>query len=573
MSAFRFILRSVVVVIVVGFACFVLIMRLNPRWFLKIPNVGPVLWQMAGSRVGPYIDESPWQGDEFSSWIKPNDVVVSVQRKAGTNWMMHILHQMRTKGVDERSETSDALLDTPWIELMHRPGQDWSEKKKLMHDGWFPAEGVAHQRENHANLDHDVDDESSDVRKLSSSGNSNTTTSGTNRTRMSSIHHLEPQKNTAAMQDPVSAVAGTSMRSWWDNEAFPFRVFKSHLLPLEGSEGTLQVRENRSVKFIAMVRNLRDSAASLFTFFQEHSNEWRQLWGGYPPEYKTREETLEALLANPRSFMGYVRAWLRFREDPNVLLLHYADLKSGVSAAIQDAAAAAANSRRDSAASSRSGQEGSTPSKTSTAFVPREDNVLRKIAKFVGEDAKIKDWTPILTRIDFKWMKARPAKWCYRLWGNEVVVQETPLAADETGNGVGKSDLDEDGERDANRDPITATKTLSESPGGIISTIRTVFNVVSRQLSVTGSALTRRLLGSSQHGVKCVFSEEKSVIVNKGGHGAGETFFSKAMNEKFEKKLVEFFPDPAVRRWIMEGGELPPLNNSEGENVHKKSEL
>ena len=70
---------------------------------------------------------------------------------------------------------------------------------------------------------------------------------------------------------------GREMKYYWDHPSYPFRVFKSHYGPPE-----LPVRKKggKKIKYIAMVRNGIDVAASFTTFFSSHSEKFRSLWGG-----------------------------------------------------------------------------------------------------------------------------------------------------------------------------------------------------------------------------------------------------------------------------------------------------
>lgn len=54
---------------------------------------------------------------------------------------------------------------------------------------------------------------------------------------------------------------GKTLKSFYDNPAFPFRIFKSHFAPVE-SGGVLPVTAFPKVKFLAMARNGLDVVAS-----------------------------------------------------------------------------------------------------------------------------------------------------------------------------------------------------------------------------------------------------------------------------------------------------------------------
>jgi len=58
-----------------------------------------------------------------------------------------------------------------------------------------------------------------------------------------------------------------------------------------------------------------------------HSKEFRALWGGFPPPMGKLEAM--KLITNdlPDFYFGYLKAWWAVRHEPNVLLLHFSDLK------------------------------------------------------------------------------------------------------------------------------------------------------------------------------------------------------------------------------------------------------
>jgi hypothetical protein len=70
---------------------------------------------------------------------------------------------------------------------------------------------------------------------------------------------------------------GRKLRDYWDNPAFPFRIFKSHYSPPD-----LPVRKKggKKIKYLAMARNGIDVAASMTDFYSSHTEEFRKLWGG-----------------------------------------------------------------------------------------------------------------------------------------------------------------------------------------------------------------------------------------------------------------------------------------------------
>jgi hypothetical protein len=70
---------------------------------------------------------------------------------------------------------------------------------------------------------------------------------------------------------------GRELRHYWDHPSYPFRIFKSHysppILPVRKSGGA-------KIKYLAMVRNGIDVAASVMPFFASHTEAFRNLWGG-----------------------------------------------------------------------------------------------------------------------------------------------------------------------------------------------------------------------------------------------------------------------------------------------------
>lgn len=57
----------------------------------------------------------------FAFKPRPSDVFIVTSPKAGTTWLQHICHQLRTKGDMDFGEISEVV---PWIELAHDIGQD-----------------------------------------------------------------------------------------------------------------------------------------------------------------------------------------------------------------------------------------------------------------------------------------------------------------------------------------------------------------------------------------------------------------------------------------------------------------
>ena len=146
--------------------------------------------------------------------------------------------------------------------------------------------------------------------------------------------HQREKMNTTILPD------GTSLKDYWDHKDYPFRIFKSHNHPDQFGDLIGNGGKGKKIKFLAMARNGLDQVASMTPFFNGHIDEFRTLWGGFPPLTTwrtTREDAAERMeqlkpggtLAN-LSF-PYVNKWWKVKDDENVLLIHYADAKADLS--------------------------------------------------------------------------------------------------------------------------------------------------------------------------------------------------------------------------------------------------
>jgi hypothetical protein len=171
---------------------------------------------------------------------------------------------------DTNVEFGDVSLTTPWPDLIQVPGMNWQEHKKGMHS-------TSQKLPNHSDK---------------------------------------------------------TLNDFWNRASFPFRIFKSHYTPTS-SGGFLPVTDFPKVKFVAMARNGLDVVTSLIPFFSAHRDEFRTLWGGFPPNSSgdvdvDAETRLSELLPGGTLYalyFSYVKEWWPLRNEPNVLLLHYADAK------------------------------------------------------------------------------------------------------------------------------------------------------------------------------------------------------------------------------------------------------
>ena len=160
------------------------------------------------------------------------------------------------------------------------------------------------------------------------------------------------------------------------------RAFKSHSAP-----GTLPYHAPGSgtdVQYVVVARNPDEVLASFYPFVRAHSAEWFKLWGMdeadfIPPDIETYFEKFGRTMI-PGGLFGFMAAWWPLRNQPNVLLLHFSDMK------------------RD--------HEGS----------------VRKIAEFLGFEPTAEQWPAILEYTSFPWMKTHEDKFELRRVGHAPVL-------------------------------------------------------------------------------------------------------------------------------------------------------
>lgn len=150
------------------------------------------------------------------------------------------------------------------------------------------------------------------------------------------------------------------------------RAFKTHSAPpqipfLESGKG-------KDVKYVVVFRNPEEALVSFRPFLARQNPAWLKLWGMDPgansrPDFPTfYREIVEPREIHRKAFFGFLNAWWPLRAEPNVLFLHFAQMK------------------RD--------HEGS----------------IRKIAEFLGAEPTDDQWRAILDYTSFAWMKAHEDK-------------------------------------------------------------------------------------------------------------------------------------------------------------------
>lgn len=174
-------------------------------------------------------------------------------------------------------------------------------------------------------------------------------------------------------ETPEEALEFLSQVDGITNPAYPFRVFKSHFKPrIDGmpwaeackKDAVVPVREKPGVKYILCMREGKDVLASFYPFFAAHNEDFKKMWGGFPPTFPNFEANFKFFTEDqPGFYHGYAAQWWALRNDPNVLLLHYTDLKKDIK------------------------------------------GNLRKIAKFLGVSVPEHSWSMIEEKVSLKWMQ------------------------------------------------------------------------------------------------------------------------------------------------------------------------
>ena len=144
------------------------------------------------------------------------------------------------------------------------------------------------------------------------------------------------------------------------------RAFKSHFAPPELP--FVKAGTSKDVKYIVMCRNPEEALVSFKIFFDKHTDAFFDLW--QMPRAAVCRPTFDAWyseVVDPRGMQGmffdFLAGWWTLRHEPNVLLMHFADLKRDL--------------------------QGST----------------RKVATFLGVQPTAPQWATIESYVSFDWMK------------------------------------------------------------------------------------------------------------------------------------------------------------------------
>ena len=97
----------------------------------------------------------------------------------------------------------------------------------------------------------------------------------------------------------------------------------------DGTPATIamDVKAHPNVKYIPMVRNGKEVVRSFYNFFNSFTQDVRNLWGGFPPAV-SKEDALKLITVDqPDFYFHSVQRWWAVKDEPNVHLVHFADLK------------------------------------------------------------------------------------------------------------------------------------------------------------------------------------------------------------------------------------------------------
>jgi aryl sulfotransferase len=161
------------------------------------------------------------------------------------------------------------------------------------------------------------------------------------------------------------------------------RAFKTH--SAVGELPYLSAEQGKDVRYVVVLRNPDEVLASLYPFMQSMSPGWYDYWGIDPnlfavPDFGTYYDGFAKMMLPPGLF-GFLAAWWPLRNQPNVLLVHFSDMK------------------RDHA------------------------GTVQRIADFLGYAPTADQMVDILEFTSFAWMKAHEDKFEARLAAEVPILQ------------------------------------------------------------------------------------------------------------------------------------------------------
>lgn len=149
------------------------------------------------------------------------------------------------------------------------------------------------------------------------------------------------------------------------------RAFKSHAAPPDLP--FIRAGSGKDVKYVVVARHPDEAIVSFKIFIDQHTDAFFDLW--QLPRAALTRPTFEAFyreVMEPRQmqgmFHGFVAGWWPLRHEPNVMLVHYSDMKRDL------------------------------------------PGVSRKIASFLGIEPSDAQWAKIERHTTFAWMKEHETK-------------------------------------------------------------------------------------------------------------------------------------------------------------------
>ena len=97
----------------------------------------------------------------------------------------------------------------------------------------------------------------------------------------------------------------------------------------------MNVQLHPNILYLVTLRNPKEVARSFYPFINNHSPEFRKMWGGFPPPFSSPEDAVDFCIDNKEFTFGHAKGWWNVRNEPNVLLVHFADLKTHPRASIE----------------------------------------------------------------------------------------------------------------------------------------------------------------------------------------------------------------------------------------------
>lgn len=149
------------------------------------------------------------------------------------------------------------------------------------------------------------------------------------------------------------------------------RVFKSHSAPPDLP--FVKAGEGKDVKYVVVCRNPEEALVSFKIFLERHTDDFFGMWQMAKsaltrPDFPTFYREVAAEGGMQEMFFGFVASWWPLRHEPNVLLMHFNDMKKDLA------------------------------------------GTLRKIASFLEIEPGEAEWAAIEEYSTFAWMKQNESK-------------------------------------------------------------------------------------------------------------------------------------------------------------------